>query len=146
VNVSSVGGFAQVAGWGVYGATKFAVEGLSEALRAEVAPLGIKVVIVEPGGFRTGFLDGGSLRTTGRVIEDYEPTAGRVRKAATSPGHVQVNHPVRGAAAIVTIALADDPPVRLPLGTDAVGAVEGKLQRTAEELAQWRDLAVSTTA
>lgn len=79
------------------------------------------------------------------MIEDYEPTAGQVRKAATGPGHVQVNDPARGAAAIVTIALADDPPVRLPLGPDAVGAVEGKLQRTAEELTKCRDLAVSTT-
>jgi NAD(P)-dependent dehydrogenase (short-subunit alcohol dehydrogenase family) len=145
LNISSVGGFAQVPGWGVYGATKFAVEGLSEALRGELQPLGIEVVIIEPGGFRTDFLSGGSLRTAHRVIEDYAATAGRIRDQAGRPGHVQVNDPVRGAAAIATIATAADPPARLQLGVDSVAAVEGKLQRVTEELNQWRGLAVSTT-
>ena len=84
LNLSSVGGFAQVPGWGIYGATKFAVEGLSEALRAEVAPLGIDVVIIEPGGFRTGFLDRGSLNTAGQAINDYSATAGLVRQQAAA--------------------------------------------------------------
>jgi NAD(P)-dependent dehydrogenase (short-subunit alcohol dehydrogenase family) len=79
LNLSSMGGFAQVAGWGVYGATKFAVEGLSEALRAEVEPLGIQVVIVEPGSFRTNFLDGSSLQTASQVIDDYAATTGQLR-------------------------------------------------------------------
>ena len=85
LNMSSVGGFAQVPGWGIYGATKFAVEGLSEALRAEVEPLGIQVVIIEPGSFRTDFLDGSSLHTASHVIEDYAATAGQVRDRAARP-------------------------------------------------------------
>jgi NAD(P)-dependent dehydrogenase (short-subunit alcohol dehydrogenase family) len=76
VNISSMGGFAQVAGWGVYGATKFAVEGLSEAMQAELAPLGIRVTIVEPGSFRTSFLDDSSLHTAANELPDY---ATRVR-------------------------------------------------------------------
>jgi NAD(P)-dependent dehydrogenase (short-subunit alcohol dehydrogenase family) len=81
LNISSMGGFAQVAGWGVYGATKFAVEGLSEAMQAELSPLGIKVTIVEPGSFRTSFLDGSSLRTTANELPDYAATVGRVRQS-----------------------------------------------------------------
>ncbi len=145
LNMSSVGGFAQVPGWGVYGATKFAVEGLSEALRAEVAPLGIQVVIIEPGSFRTDFLDGSSLHTAHQVIEDYDATAGQVRNLAADRNHAQVNDPVKGAAAIVAIATAADPPTRLQLGPDSVGAVEAKLQRVADDLNEWRELSTSTT-
>jgi NAD(P)-dependent dehydrogenase (short-subunit alcohol dehydrogenase family) len=144
LNMTSVGGFAQVPGWGIYGATKFAVEGLSEALRAEVAPLGIDVVIIEPGSFRTDFLDGSSLHLAGRVIPDYAATAGRVRNQAADRNHAQVNDPVKGAAAIVTIATVAHPPARLQLGTDSVAAVEEKLRSVAAELSQWRELAVST--
>jgi NAD(P)-dependent dehydrogenase (short-subunit alcohol dehydrogenase family) len=145
LNISSVGGFAQVPGWGIYGATKFAVEGLSEALRAEVAPLGIQVVIIEPGSFRTDFLDGSSLYTARQVIEDYAATAGHVRNQAADRNHAQVNDPVKGAAAIVTIATVADPPARLQLGADSVAAVEAKLQQATEELDKWRELAISTT-
>jgi short-subunit dehydrogenase len=135
----------QVPGWGIYGATKFAVEGLSEALRAEVEPLGIQVVIIEPGSFRTDFLDGSSLHTARQVIEDYATTAGHVRNQAADRNHAQVNDPVKGAAAIMTIATTADPPARLQLGADSVAAVEAKLQRVTEELDKWRELAVSTT-
>jgi len=145
LNISSVGGFAQAPGWGIYGATKFAVEGLSEALRAEAAPLGIQVVIIEPGSFRTDFLDGNSLHTTRRVIEDYAATVGHVRSQAAHRNHTQVNDPVKGAAAIVMIATTDSPPARLQLGADSVAAVEAKLQQITEELNTWRELAVSTT-
>jgi NAD(P)-dependent dehydrogenase (short-subunit alcohol dehydrogenase family) len=145
LNMSSMGGFAQVAGWGVYGATKFAVEGLSEALRAEVEPLGIQVVIIEPGSFRTDFLDGSSLQTASQVIDDYAATTGQLRGLAAGRNHAQVNDPVKGAAAIVTIATADHPPGRLQLGADSVTAVAGKLQQVSDELSQWRGLAVSTS-
>jgi NAD(P)-dependent dehydrogenase (short-subunit alcohol dehydrogenase family) len=144
LNMSSLGGFAQFPGWGVYGATKFAVEGLSEALRGELEPLGIQVVIVEPGGFRTDFLDGSSLHTTSQVIADYAATAGLVRTQAAVRSGTQLNDPVKGAAAIVTIATVADPPLRLQLGADCVAAVESKLQRVTGELGQWRELAVST--
>jgi NAD(P)-dependent dehydrogenase (short-subunit alcohol dehydrogenase family) len=145
LNVTSVGGFAQVPGWGIYGATKFAVEGLSEALRGELEPLGIQVVIIEPGSFRTDFLDGSSLHTASRVIEDYAATAGQVRARAADRNHAQVNDPVKGAAAIMTIATVADPPARLQLGADSIAAIEGKLQRVTDELTKWRELALSTT-
>ena len=144
LNIGSVGGFAQVPGWGVYGATKFAVEGLTEALRAEVAPLGIQVVVVEPGSFRTGFLDNSSLHVARQVIEDYAATAGQVRARAADRSRTQANDPVKGAAAIVTIATTDDPPVRLPLGADSVAAIESKLRQVRDELDTWHELAVST--
>jgi NAD(P)-dependent dehydrogenase (short-subunit alcohol dehydrogenase family) len=129
----------------IYGATKFALEGLSEALRAEVAPLGIDVVIIEPGSFRTDFLDGSSLHLAAPVIEDYDATAGQVRKLAADRNGTQTNDPVKGAAAIVTMATVADPPARLQLGADSVAAVEGKLNLVAEELNKWRELALSTT-
>jgi NAD(P)-dependent dehydrogenase (short-subunit alcohol dehydrogenase family) len=144
VNITSMGGFAQVAGWGVYGATKFAVEGLSEAMQAELAALGIKVTIVEPGSFRTGFLDGGSLRTTATEIPDYAATAGRVRQAAAASDGCQLNDPAKGAAAIYTAVTAERPPTRLQLGPDAIAMVEAKLSRVREELELWRSVASST--
>ena len=96
LNIGSVaGGFAQVPGWGIYGATKFAVEGLRGAAR-QAEPLGIQVVIIEPGSFRTDFLDGSSLHTARQVIEDYAATAGQVRNQAADRNHAQVNNPVQG--------------------------------------------------
>jgi NAD(P)-dependent dehydrogenase (short-subunit alcohol dehydrogenase family) len=87
VNIGSMGGFVQVPGWGVYGATKFAVEGLSEAMRAELLPVGVMVTIVEPGSFRTDFLDGSSLHAAVKEIPDYAPTVGKVRQAARANNH-----------------------------------------------------------
>jgi len=89
VNLSSIGGFIGSAGWGIYCATKFAVEGFSEALAREVGPLGIDVVIVEPGYFRTDFLDASSLSTEGTVIDDYAETAGATRQHAADVNHVE---------------------------------------------------------
>jgi len=80
-----------------------------------------------------------------QVIEDYAATAGQVRNLAANRNHAQVNDPVKGAAAIVTIATTADPPVRLPLGADSVAAVEAKLHQVTDELSKWRELAVSTT-
>jgi NAD(P)-dependent dehydrogenase (short-subunit alcohol dehydrogenase family) len=144
INMSSVAGLVGSPGWGVYGAAKFAVEGLSEALRGELAPLGIDVVIIEPGGFRTDFLDDSSLRRTVNTIADYEQTVGRTRAWADDNNHRQVNDPVLGAAAIIRVATSDYPPSRLQLGADCVAAVEAKLLCMADELDQWRDLSAST--
>jgi NAD(P)-dependent dehydrogenase (short-subunit alcohol dehydrogenase family) len=102
INLSSIGGFIGSAGWGIYCATKFAVEGFSEALAREVGPLGIDVVIVEPGYFRTDFLDASSLSTQGTVIDDYAETAGATRQHATDVNHAQPGDPVKAAAAIPT--------------------------------------------
>jgi NAD(P)-dependent dehydrogenase (short-subunit alcohol dehydrogenase family) len=144
VNISSMGGFAQVAGWGVYGATKFAVEGLSEAMQAELSPLGIQVTIVEPGSFRTSFLDGCSLQTTAIELSDYAATAGRVRQAAAKSNGDQINDPAKGAAAIYAAVTARQPPLRFQVGPDAIAMVEDKLTRVRDELETWRPLASST--
>jgi NAD(P)-dependent dehydrogenase (short-subunit alcohol dehydrogenase family) len=144
VNISSMGGFAQVAGWGVYGATKFAVEGLSEAMQAELSPLGIKVTIVEPGSFRTSFLDSSSLQTTVIELPDYAATAGRVRQAVATSNGGQANEPAKGAAAIYAAVTAERPPLRFQVGPDAVAMVEDKLTRVRDELEVWRPLASST--
>jgi NAD(P)-dependent dehydrogenase (short-subunit alcohol dehydrogenase family) len=144
LNVSSVGGFSATPGRGVYCATKFAVEGLSEALHAEVGPLGIAVTVVEPGAFRTDFLDASSLHRTGASIADYDASAGRMRAWADDSNHAQVGDPAKAAAAIVSIAGAAVPPLRLQLGSDCVERVETKLAQVARELGAWRALALST--
>jgi NAD(P)-dependent dehydrogenase (short-subunit alcohol dehydrogenase family) len=144
VNISSVGGFASGPGWGVYGATKFAVEGLSEAMRGELAPLGVAVVIVEPGVFRTDFLDDSSLHRAARELADYGSTAGGTRTWVTDNNHAQPGDPAKAAQAIITVATMDNPPLRLQLGADCVARVESKLDQVARELHEWRTLALST--
>lgn len=144
LNITSVGGFTSGQGWGIYGSTKFAVEGMSEAMRVELAPLGIDVIIIEPGVFRTDFLDDSSLHTAEQVIEDYAQTAGQTRVWRTENNHAQAGDPVKAAAAIVAIAGAGDPPVRLQLGADCVARVEAKLEQVKTELDQWREVAVAT--
>ncbi|MET9887442.1 oxidoreductase [Streptomyces sp. NPDC006430] len=144
INISSVGGFASAPGVGLYGATKFALEGMSEALHGELAPLGVNVTIVEPGGFRTDFLDPSSLHTEPHVIDDYAPTAGATRTALAGFNHLQPGDPAKAAAAIVGIADIAEPPLRLQLGTDSVARVEAKLDLVHRELAQYRALALST--
>jgi NAD(P)-dependent dehydrogenase (short-subunit alcohol dehydrogenase family) len=144
LNISSVGGFAAGPGWGVYSGTKFAVEGLSEAMRAELLPLGIHVTIIEPGLFRTDFLDASSLVQAAKRIDDYNGTAGATRAWANSNNQGQPGDPVKAAVAILAIATVDNPPLRLQLGADCVARIEAKLKQVAGELAQWRTLAEST--
>ncbi|MET0314730.1 MAG: oxidoreductase [Hansschlegelia sp.] len=144
INISSVGGYRASAGWGVYCSTKFAVEGISEALASEVGPLGVKVTVVEPGYFRTDFLDGASLARSPTIIEDYAETTGALRAKAAAINHNQPGDPVRLAAAMMTLADAANPPLRMPFGSDTVAAIEAKNAFVAEELAAWRALAVST--
>jgi len=144
LNLSSIGGYRAGAGFGVYCSTKFAVEGLSEALHAELAPLGIHVTAVEPGYFRTDFLDAASLAVSGASITDYNTTAGAARSRAAGLNHDQPGDPDRLAAALVAFADAPDPPVRLPLGSDTVAAIEAKLASDAAILATWRSVSVST--
>jgi NAD(P)-dependent dehydrogenase (short-subunit alcohol dehydrogenase family) len=144
INLSSVGGYTGYPGWGVYGATKFAVEGISEALSAEVAPLGIKVTVVEPGFFRTDFLDETSLSRTALEIEDYRDSVGKTRAHAADVNHGQRGDPRKLAAAFMQLASANNPPLRLPLGSDCVARIETKNAFVAKELAEWRTLATST--
>lgn len=144
LNISSIGGYRGAAGFGVYSSTKFAVEGLSEALHAELAPLGVHVTVVEPGYFRTDFLDATSLTVSGGEIADYAETAGRVRRVAADLNHGQPGDPDRLAQVIVDFADAANPPVRLPLGSDTVAAIEAKHVSDAEIVAKWRAVSVST--
>jgi NAD(P)-dependent dehydrogenase (short-subunit alcohol dehydrogenase family) len=144
INVSSVGGYAGYPGWGIYGATKFAVEGISEALAGEVAPLGIKVTVVEPGFFRTDFLDDSSLARTAQHIEDYSESVGNTRAHAADVNHGQRGDPRKLASAFIALVNAKNPPLRLPLGSDTVERIEAKNAFVARELAEWRALATST--
>jgi len=144
LNMSSVGGFTQGAGWGVYGATKFAVEGLSEALHFELAPLGVHVTVVEPGLFRTDFLDPSSLRLTEAEIGDYAGTAGTMRGGAASWNHSQPGDPAKAAAVLLEVVASPNPPTRIQLGADSVARVEDKLRIVREELATWRARSLST--
>lgn len=144
VNISSIGGFAGAAGFGVYCSTKFAVEGFTEALRTEVAPLGISVGLVEPGYFRTDFLAGNSLHVS-QVVPGYEGTpAALVRSAAVEINHNQPGDPVKGARRIVDAVDAGDFPVRLFLGSDTVRAVADKAEAVLVEVARQREGASST--
>ncbi|KAA0071520.1 oxidoreductase [Tardiphaga sp. P9-11] len=144
MNISSVGGYAGFPGWGVYGSTKFAVEGISEALAAEVAPLGIHVTVVEPGFFRTDFLDDNSLVRTTLEIGDYHATVGETRGHAADANHAQPGDPSKLAKAFMQLAAAKTPPTRLPLGSDTVARIESKHAFVEKELAAWRDVARST--
>jgi NAD(P)-dependent dehydrogenase (short-subunit alcohol dehydrogenase family) len=142
VNISSVGGVTASPGWGLYNSTKFAVEGISEALAAEVAPLGIKVLIVQPGYLRTDFL-GGSLLTANRSIDDYGATVGSMRVAAGEKRGSEPGDPDRAAEAIVAAIDSPNPPLRLLLGADAVDRVLRKLDVTRSDLEMWREVSLS---
>jgi NAD(P)-dependent dehydrogenase (short-subunit alcohol dehydrogenase family) len=145
VNISSVGGFVSSPGWGVYASTKFAVEALSEALHAELKPLGVHVMVVEPGYFRTDFLDSSSLQIQQNRIDDYaDGPAGQMRITAGERNHDQPGDPVKAAAAIIDVVESERPPVRLQLGNDTIAAVEAKLAHVQAELAQWRSVSEST--
>ena len=144
LNFSSIGGYRAGAGFGIYSATKFAVEALSESLRAELAPLGIDVTAIEPGYFRTDFLDATSLRIGQNEIADYAATAGAVRDRAAAMNQRQPGNPDRLAEVVLELADAPEPPVRLPLGSDTVAAVEAKHRSDAAIIEAWRNVSVST--
>jgi NAD(P)-dependent dehydrogenase (short-subunit alcohol dehydrogenase family) len=144
INLSSVGGYVGYPGWGIYGSTKFAVEGISEALTAEVAPLGIRVTVVEPGFFRTDFLDDQSVVRAAHQIADYADTVGKTRSHAEAVNHGQPGDPRKLAKAFMVLVNAKTPPTRLQLGSDTVARVEAKNAHVARELGEWRQLALST--
>ncbi|MGA8939234.1 MAG: oxidoreductase [Acidobacteriaceae bacterium] len=141
VNLSSIGGLVATPGFGMYNATKFAVEGLSEALAQEVAPLGIAVMIVEPGPFRTKFL-GRAGGETARRIADYDKTAGKMRAYFTEQDGKQPGDPQKAAEAIVRAVDAEHPPLRLLLGASTIPRVKGKLEAFQKEMAAWESTTV----
>lgn len=144
INISSLGGYQSGAGFGVYCSTKFAVEGLSEALHGELAPLGIHVTVVEPGYFRTDFLDSNSLSVSPRILDDYAASAGQVRAAATRINHNQAGDPLRLAQAMLALVDSATPPLRLPMGTDTLKVIADKHAFVEAELKDWKALAAST--
>jgi len=133
-----------MAGPGVsaYCAAKFALEGLSEAVAAEVAPFGVRVLIVEPGNFRTGLL-GRGLHTAA-AMEEYATTVGVTRSFFQSEDGRQLGDPANAAAAIMTVLDADEPPLRLVLGADALDNIRQKYEELGAELARWEEVARST--
>lgn len=144
VNISSVGGYQAFIGWGVYCSTKFAVEGISEALHQELAPLGIRVTVVEPGFFRTDFLDEQSLIKTELELSDYDDTVGKMRKFAEGANHAQPGDPLKFAEAMLALVNAPNPPQRLAMGSDTVALVGEKNRFVDVELAEWKELSIST--
>jgi NAD(P)-dependent dehydrogenase (short-subunit alcohol dehydrogenase family) len=144
INLSSVGGLVGFAGWGLYGSTKFAVEGITEALASELAPLGIHATTVEPGYFRTNFLDKSSLTLAAQEIGDYAATSGKMREAATQVSYRQPGDPVKLAAAIVRLAASPKPPVHLPLGNDTLAAYRAKTAAFEQEIVEWHDVITGT--
>ncbi|WP_219837277.1 oxidoreductase [Paenibacillus sp. R14(2021)] len=144
INISSLGGLTGLAGWGIYGATKFAVVGLTESLALELAPLGIHATVVAPGFFRTDFLDSSSLNRSGRVIYDYESTVGEVRGMAAQLNQHQRGNPTKLAEAILKIAAADKPPVHLPLGKDTIAKFREKTANFEREIDEWHDVITMT--
>jgi NAD(P)-dependent dehydrogenase (short-subunit alcohol dehydrogenase family) len=141
VQLSSMGGQLSFAGFSAYSATKFALEGLSEALAEEGRPLGIKVLIVEPGAFRTALFSNVSASAQ---IDDYAATVGPTRQMIESGNGTQPGDPAKAAAAILTALDADATPLRLPLGDDAVDAILGHLDTVRSEIASWEKVARNT--
>jgi NAD(P)-dependent dehydrogenase (short-subunit alcohol dehydrogenase family) len=143
VQMSSVGGQVTAPGFSAYCATKFALEGLSETLQAEVSPFGIRVLIVEPGAFRTGLFRPDAAYFSDEMGE-YAETVGPTR-AFVRDGHLeQPGDPVKAAAAIITALDADEPPLRLVLGQDAIGNIRSRLGGVSAELDQWEDVGAAT--
>jgi NAD(P)-dependent dehydrogenase (short-subunit alcohol dehydrogenase family) len=142
LQVSSIGGRVGPIGRGAYAAAKFGVEGFSEVLAKEVGPLGIRVTIVEPGGFRTDFA--GSSTTIAPTNPIYVETVGKVAQFQRDYNGVQPGDPTRAAAALLRIVGENHPPLRLLLGSDAVRAAEAAELARIESDKAWRELSIST--
>ena len=141
MQLSSMGGQLSFAGFAAYSATKFALEGMSEALADEVRPLGIKVLIVEPGSFRTALF---SNISASEQMGDYAATVGPTRHMTETGNGTQPGDPAKAAAAILTALDTGATPLRLPLGDDAVDAVLGHLDSVRAEVTTWEKLARNT--
>jgi NAD(P)-dependent dehydrogenase (short-subunit alcohol dehydrogenase family) len=146
VNFSSLAGIMGIPGVSLYCATKFAVEGLSESLAGELAAFGIKVMLVEPGGFRTDF-QGRSITMPAKVLPEYAgtPAANARAMSAQYHGH-QPGDPAKAAKAIVEAVDSDATPLRLVLGADALGAGRAKLASLAQNYDAWENVSMGTHA
>jgi short-subunit dehydrogenase len=142
IQISSHGGFKAFPGFGIYNASKFALEGFSEALAIEVAPLGIKLTIVEPGPFRTNFA-GSSFKQAKTIIDDYNSTAGAFRERMKQVDGKQEGDPIKAAQAIIDITKLDTPPLRLPLGKIAIISLNAKLDSVQKDINNFKEIAES---
>lgn len=143
LNISSANGISAFAGVGIYSATKFALEAISEALAQEVKPLGIKVTIIEPGSSRTNF-SSRALSTLSHQINDYAQTSGKIVQRLQERDGKQPNDPVKAAAAMIQVVESDNPPLRLALGKDSVNLITQKLESMKAELEAWKDVSMNT--
>lgn len=142
VNISSIGGLVSFGATGYYHATKYAVEGLSESLAIELAPLGIHVTIVEPGPFRTDW-SGRSIMQSKSRIADYDETAGKRRQQTEANSGKQAGDPVRGSEAIINAVESPEPPLRLVLGKPGLALVRKKLDAVKQDLDTWEATTLS---
>jgi NAD(P)-dependent dehydrogenase (short-subunit alcohol dehydrogenase family) len=143
VQMSSVGGQITAPGFGAYCATKFALEGLTQALHDEVAPFGIQTLIVEPGAFRTGlFRPDAAYRSD--AMPEYADTVGPTREYVNGNDGLQPGDPAKAAQAILAALDADEPPLRLVLGGDAIDNIRSRLDQLTGELRQWEELGRQT--
>jgi len=133
IHISSHGGIKAFPGFGIYNASKFALEGISEALASEVAALGIKVSIVEPGPFRTNFA-GQSFKNAENTIAEYDQTSGVFRERMKEVNGKQEGDPVKAAQAIISLTLEEKPSLRLPLGKIAVTSIRSKIDSLTRDL------------
>ena len=143
LNISSANGISAFAGVGIYSATKFALEAISEALAQEVKPLGIKVTIIEPGSSRTNF-SSRALSTLSHQINDYAQTSGKIVQRLQERDGKQPNDPAKAAAAMIQVVESDNPPLRLALGKDSVNLITQKLESMKAELEAWKDVSMNT--
>lgn len=139
INLSSMAGLAGSPGWGFYNASKFAVEGFSEALAAEMAPLGVKVTIVEPGPFRTDFLGRSGVEAKHRIA-DYDATVGKTRAYFHEQAGKQRGDPQKAVEAMIAAVESPNPPLHLILGSIALKRLRGKLDQWREETAAWESV------
>ncbi|HEX5114260.1 MAG TPA: oxidoreductase [Pseudonocardiaceae bacterium] len=142
VQISSMGGQLSMPGYGAYCAGKFALEGISEALAAEVAPFGIRVLIVEPGSFRTEF--GGQRMHRSRTIDAYEVSTAATRAAVENMDGTQPGDPRKAALAILEVLHSPEPPLRLALGNDAVDAIGAHQEQVRGDLRRWEQVSRAT--
>ena len=143
VQMSSVGGQVTAPGFGVYCATKFALEGFTQTLAEEVAPFGIRCLIVEPGAFRTDLFASGAP-VLSQPMSEYAEIVGPTRDYVASNDGRQPGDPRKAAAAIVAALDAEEPPLRLVLGADAIGNIREQLERVGDELTRWEQVGRNT--
>jgi NAD(P)-dependent dehydrogenase (short-subunit alcohol dehydrogenase family) len=143
VCVTSVSGLVGWPSLGIYSGSKFALEGICETLAQEVATLGIKVILIEPGGLRTDFA-GRSAGHAARTIEDYDATVGASKRILAEHAGHEPGDPRKAAEAVMVVVDADEPPLRLLLGPDALRYTVGKLGALQAEMERWKQLTLGT--